>query len=673
MAEAPFVGRTRERVELARRWVPGALVTLLGPAGVGKSRLATRLPESDASLRVPLRSVRDQAGAWDALAVTVGIATSAEVRSEVASVLVRTSRGLVLDDADEVPPRFFAELVELVDAPLLVTSRRRLGLPEETLFELSPLPEDEAAELLDAWLVRVRGRGANDAERPWLHTIAHQLDRLPLAIELAASRSRVLGLAALSRRLDESLVSLAAPRDRARGLDAAFEASWSTLEPWERAALMQLTVFVGGFDADSAEVVVQLEKGAPPWLDVLQELRDRSLLQAGDGARLELLRTFATFVRAQSDETIVRAAEARHAEHFARFFARTWDAPGELELRLVERENLLATLDRLRARHAPRSQEAETALRGLLGLAPLLLVRGPLHALATRLEPTLDCSARSGADVALLAEASAMAARVHARLGDLSRADRALARARLFAAKVGDARGEVARAGVELALALGEDPNAWLDVLPDDPASALLRAEALIARDPIGAKTAAHRACDGDRLVRLAARVVLAKLGEDEPLNELVAEAEALGDLVSLARLHVLRDGAEGMTRARRLAERLGDARLSRELTPKDETVRVRVAADASVVEVDGERVELGTRKALRGVLRALVEAHGGDPLPWDALLAAGWSDERVGAEAGMQRVRVAVSTLRKLGLALVIETVEGGYRLRPDVRVEEF
>jgi hypothetical protein len=132
-----------------------------------------------------------------------------------------------------------------------------------------------------------------------------------------------------------------------------------------------------------------------------------------------------------------------------------------------------------------------------------------------------------------------------------------------------------------------------------------------------------------------------------------------------------VRDGAAGLARARRLAERLGDVRLWAELAPSDARVRLRVASDASVVEVDGEPVALGTRKSLRGVVRALVDAHGGAALPWDALLAAGWPGERVSGEAGMQRVRVAVSTLRKLGLAAAIETVEGGYRLDPRATVE--
>jgi predicted ATPase len=683
VAEAPFVGRARERVELSQRWVPGALVTLLGPAGVGKSRLARRLDEP--STTVPLRRIDDDDRAWDTLALALGIAASADVRGAVASTLVRSPRRLVLDDADEVPPSFVAELARLADVPILVTSRRRLGLVEEVLVELGPLPDDEAAELLDAWLLRVRGRGANDAERPWLHTIARQLDGLPLAIELAAARTRVLGLAALSRRLDEHPSPVASARDRqrggdrARGLDVAFEASWASLDLPERATLAQLTVFAGGFDVDSAEAVVRLESSAPPLLDVLQELRDRSLLQA-EGARLDLLRTFSAFVRARSDDALVRAAEARHAEHFARLFEAPWDDAATLEARLAERENLLSALDRLRARHAPGSHEAETALRGLIGLAPLLLVRGPLHALASRLEPTLDRSARSGADLALLADASAVAARVHLRLGDPARAERALAEARLLMAKRApgkqgaDPSGVVARAGVELALARGADPSAWLEALPDDPSSELARAEALVSADPERARAAALRALHGDRLVRLAARVVLARLGDEATLRaagELVEEAERLGDLASLARLHVVRDGAAGLARARRLAERLGDVRLWAELAPSDARVRLRVASDASVVEVDGEPVALGTRKSLRGVVRALVDAHGGAALPWDALLAAGWPGERVSGEAGMQRVRVAVSTLRKLGLAAAIETVEGGYRLDPRATVE--
>ncbi|HJL35290.1 MAG TPA: hypothetical protein RMG95_06265, partial [Polyangiaceae bacterium LLY-WYZ-15_(1-7)] len=103
-------------------------------------------------------------------------------------------------------------------------------------------------------------------------------------------------------------------------------------------------------------------------------------------------------------------------------------------------------------------------------------------------------------------------------------------------------------------------------------------------------------------------------------------------------------------------------------------------AASATLVVEDGlarrgeEVVDVRRRPTLRRVLAALVErrvAAPGEALAWDALLEAGWPGQKVRAESGAHRVRVAVSTLRKLGLADVIETVEEGYRLDPEVPVD--
>lgn len=669
MSEPPFVGREREQAELRRRLVPGALVTLTGPAGVGKSRLARRV----GGISVGLREARDVGGLWDALAMAAGVAASADVRAEVASTL--GPECVLLDDADEVPAEAIDELAHTIDAPILVTSRRRLGLGAEVLVELAPLDESDGVALVGAWLDRLRGRGPSDAEEPWVRELVQLVDGLPLAIELAVARCRVLGPAAIVRRLRES------PTLVAGGLDVAFAWSWDSLEPVAREALAQLTVFVGGFDVDAAEAIVVLEGGVTPErrdvLDVLALLRDRSLVRAIDDVpRLDLLSTFARFVRARSDAHTIRDAEARHAAYFAARLANEWSTAEELERRLAERGNVLALVDRLRARTVPSADEANVALQALLAIAPTLLVCGPLLALVERLDPALEASTRSGADLALLTRASAMRARARARTGDLERAASDLSRARLLAAKAGDPGGEVARAGVEVALARGEDASAWLAALGDDPESALLDArDALRRGDVARARARCAVAERGDRFTALGAQVLRAQLGDPQPLGALLDEAEALGDVASCARLRSLRD--ETAT-ARRLAERLGDAALIAELAAlhtRTEPPVLRVAADGSAFELPERRVDLSSRKTLRTLLARLVVGHaaGEPPLPWDTLLSAGWPGERVSAEAGIQRVRVAVSTLRKLGLGELVQTIEGGYRLDPRARVETF
>ncbi|MEZ4248292.1 MAG: hypothetical protein R3B99_08650 [Polyangiales bacterium] len=657
----PFVGRASERAELARRLEPGALVTVLGPPGVGKSRLV------EGGLRVALRGVNDDVGFWETLARAVDVAPCADsVAAVVGALATRGDDALILDDADEVPPTCIATLGALVEIPRVVTSRRRLGLADEQVIELAPLDEADGVALLDAWLTNLRGRPANDAERPWLVSIVQRLDGLPLAIELAAARARVMSVAALARRLDEGLDALSAPRDRSRGLDAALETTWHSLGGAERSVLAQLTVFAGSFDVDAAEAVVRVD--ATTVLDALQELRDRSLLVQGEDGRLRVLHVLRRFARERSDEGLVREAERRHAEHFARRLV------GDEDERLGELDDLLLAIDRLRTRHAPRSDEAEAALRGLLALCPLLLVRGPLGALAGRLEPVLTTSARSGADLGLLARAGAMAARVHARVGDVASATKALAHARLVAAKVAaDARvgHEVAIAGVEVALATGDDPSPWVASLADEGEGAWAAARAFAA---IGARAqaldAARRARSGDRVTALAAAVWLAGRGEPIAVAPLRDEANALDDRASWARLLAL--DPSGLPEAKALAERLGDVVLVRELAQKARPVSrrlLRVATDGASFTLDGLHVDLRTRRALRLLLVALAQADG--PLAWDALLAAGWPGERVGAEAAMQRVRVAISTLRKLGLADALETVEGGYRISGEVVVE--
>ncbi|MBX3250362.1 MAG: hypothetical protein KF901_24520 [Myxococcales bacterium] len=686
MSAPPLIGRSRARLELERRLVSTTLVTLLGPPGVGKSRLAATLD----GVHVALADVRDTPGFWDAIASALSVEGSDDPKSASLGALLGAER-LILDDADAVAPDAIDELTRHTSLPILVTRRERLGLDVEHLFELEPLDEDEAVALFATWLERRRGHGPTDPELPWIRELVGLLDGLPLALELAATRSRVLAPRALVHRLRESLAVLPrgdgprgdGPRgDGLRGdglrhasLDAAYEWTWRSLGPDEQLVLAQLTVFEGGFDVEAAEAVARVGP-TTSILDVLERLRDRSLLRAhGAELRLVLLRTLAHFVRARSDARVLEEAASRHADYYADLVARA-----SVERRAIELPNVLAMVDRMQARRVPESHDAERGLRALLALAPTLLVRGPLGAFADRLAPALAASARSGAELGLRIRAAAMRARVLTRMGDLEGASEDLSHARLLAAKAGDSSGEVARAGVELALARGDDPHQWLVALDDRPEHALLLARAAARRgDRDEALAACARAQRGDRLTRLSARVLAATLADsptvEGELAELIAEAETLGDLAAQARLHLLRDGDDALPTATRLATLHGDATLRTELEVRANAaapIPLRVAADGSGFERGGARVELGTRRALRGMLARLVAAHATrEVLAWDALLEAGWPGERVRAEAGMQRVRVAISTLRKLGLAEDLRTLDGGYALDPAGPIE--
>jgi predicted ATPase len=267
---------------------------------------------------------------------------------------------------------------------LLVTTRERLRIAGERVIALGPLPRADAVRLFLARARAVRRDLSENAENaPILAELVDKLEGLPLAIELCAARSSVLGpaelLGRIGRRL-ETLVDRGATLPRHATLRAALEWSWQLLDPGLRRAIGQCAVFRGGFDLAAAEAVLDLDQ---PALDVLEALIDKSLIKVQDNARGErrysMLESVCELCEERVDPADRAAAEERHAryyldvsEQWAERALRTGDFGSREQLEL-ESHNLLA----VHARALTRGARAR-GLAAALALEPLFARRGPL-------------------------------------------------------------------------------------------------------------------------------------------------------------------------------------------------------------------------------------------------------------------------------------------------------
>ncbi|MFZ5477558.1 MAG: ATP-binding protein [Myxococcota bacterium] len=385
-AEPPgFVGRAEALRALdAATGEPGALVTVLGFGGIGKTRLARRWAGTRAGTAwCDLAQAHGVGEAAFALATALGAplppSTSAADAPFAAGRLLRACAAVVLDNVEQIEgmDAFVAALRAVAPAVRVVaTSRVRLGLRGEAVLELEPLPAAEAAALF-----RARARVPTEGD-PAVEAIAERLDGIPLAVELAAARTAVLRPADLLARLAVPVLRTSDRDAPARHgtMDAALAWSWDGLPPDGRDALARLGVFRGGFDLPAAEAVL-----GPEALDRLEALRDHSLVRMRDG-RLDTWGVVREWL-AGRPEAVAAGAEARdaHARWYAALADRLAEEPGARQLAglAAERANLLAAWE-----HA-RGRDPELAGRIALALDVVAQAQGPAEGRLARFDEAL--------------------------------------------------------------------------------------------------------------------------------------------------------------------------------------------------------------------------------------------------------------------------------------------
>lgn len=457
-----FVGRERELLQIRQSFDSGArLVTLVGPPGAGKTRLAVEhARHADRALFCDMTDTRsaESMAATVAASLSAHVGAAADVAEAIASIgrtLDRRDGGLVvLDNLEHVIDDAASLVGALLNATtttrFLCTSREALRIAGEQRVPVGGMDEDDAVALYDA---RARAVDtAHAAGAPKARELVRRLDALPLAIELAAARAHLVPAAQMLDALERPLEALRSPKRDARPMHAslrrAIESSWTLLSDHERDALAQCSVFRGGFDLDAADAVIGSRPGAPSGREIASALVDRSLLRVverGDRFRIAPYDAVAAFARERLDELGTRhEAARRHAAHFVRVGEQRVRPPqfgasvATLRWLAVERENLIE------AHRAMHAVDPALSARAVLVLGPSLRTRGPKELWHGLVASAVDAAERS-ADRVLEARTRIARAEALSIVGDLGASDHEAERALMLARRAG-ARGAQAAA-----------------------------------------------------------------------------------------------------------------------------------------------------------------------------------------------------------------------------------
>ncbi|WP_400994678.1 LuxR C-terminal-related transcriptional regulator [Agromyces sp. GXQ0307] len=329
LPDTRFIGREAELDALTALLDAHRCVSVTGPGGVGKTRLALEFAARRHGERSPIVIELEHAEPDDvvpriARALDLEAVPGADVLSSVATALASRPYLLVLDNIDRVGEavRVAAHrlLREARQLRILGTTRTPFGDDAEHVLALEPLPVegDDDASAVAMLLDRLNAYGVppTAGERDLAARISARLDGLPLALELAATVSRHLGLEELADRLDRDFASLdrAAPRGRHRTLETTFEWTWDLLEDDERDVLCRLAALPRTFDVELATAVTR-----PGAEGVLFRLLDHSMVvpTGGTPRRFRLLAVMREFVRARTEPGIIREVLERHADYHA--------------------------------------------------------------------------------------------------------------------------------------------------------------------------------------------------------------------------------------------------------------------------------------------------------------------------------------------------------------------
>ncbi len=430
-----FVGRTQELQKLGNLLDGFRLVVVLGPGGIGKTRVVRRLLEERAgnSVFVDLADARDLGAMNRALALSLGLPP--ESADEVSDLLPGCGDLLVvLDNFEQLVDLAASEVHDwLQSAPglrVLVTSRRRLDLGGEVSFELPPLSQKSESldsEALSLFIERARRSRPNadwesDDLRGTANEIVRRLDGIPLALELAAGQLRLMEPAELLERLDGLLQALGkGPRnaaERHRTVRCAVQGSWDALTLALQLALARCSVFRGGFTLDAAEAVLA---DLGDVMELVSELRDRSLLRSSAAAGTTRLGLYET-VRAFAEEQLSSDERGAALSALARWCAAQPLVSGRLMSRrriqqaAAERDNLVTAFE-----WGAEVGHETTASVGIR-LAAVYTLRGPAASALSVMTRTIDVAKSSGFEGETLADLHCRRGRLQVQYGELSAA-----------------------------------------------------------------------------------------------------------------------------------------------------------------------------------------------------------------------------------------------------------
>lgn len=424
---APLVGRDEGLEGLVATMDEHRLVTVVGTAGVGKTRLAT---EAGRGLTAP-------GGVWlvrlDAIDLTAAlpqvVAETLHVSGGEHALRERLSGAgtvLLLDNCEHVVAPVGALVRSLLDAVpqlrVLATSQVPLGLEDEHVHPLEPLTQDQSVALFTRRAREMRRQLVLDTDTvAAVEEVCRSLDGLPLAIELAASRVRSLSVRDIARRLDDRFVLLRDPtsqqQERRRALAGAIAWSYELLFPDDQRGLWALSCFAGDASLDATEhVLTALGVPRDSVLDTISRLVDRSLMSVenaeGGGVRYRLLDSIQAFAAARLEEYDATSAAAAHASWYAATadwcdeHVRGERQPECLAIARAERANVDVALAWCAA-HAPG---LGMRIANGFGWTWVVLGEGPAGAARVRQALTAEAPARERATALLLAgwlEASA--------------------------------------------------------------------------------------------------------------------------------------------------------------------------------------------------------------------------------------------------------------------------
>ena len=320
-----LIGRKRELVEIAALVVDARLVVVTGAGGSGKTRLtlqvAAELVEAftDGVYWVSLAAVGEAELVFPTIASALG------AQGEVAAHIDERRMLLLLDNLEqvlEIAPQLSELLRSCPNLHLLITSRALLRIDGEHEYQVEPLPTHDAVSLF-----RERAPVAFPEEA--IAEICRRVDCLPLAVELAAARTRILSADAMLVRLEQRLPVLTGGRrdapERQRTLRATIERSYGLLDEEEQLLLRRLAVFAGSFDAAGAEAVA----GAS--LETLQSIVEHSLVRRWSSGRLGMLETIHEFALERLEESGEAEPSRRRLAEFLVDLAETANLTDEAE------------------------------------------------------------------------------------------------------------------------------------------------------------------------------------------------------------------------------------------------------------------------------------------------------------------------------------------------------